>query len=88
MGRKVKPSSEFLNACNAKYIVKKTCFKSIENPSCIDLIITDKPGTFQHTNVFETGISDHHKLVTTVMKAKFTMAAPNYVYYHDYKNKN
>ena len=80
--------SEFLNACNAKYIVKKTCFKSIENPSCIDLIITDKPGTFQHTNVFETGISDHHKLVTTVMKAKFTMAAPNYVYYDDYKNKN
>ena len=45
--------SEFLNACNAKYIVKKTCFKSIENPSCIDLIITDKSGTFQHTNVLK-----------------------------------
>ena len=38
--------------------------------------ITDKPGSFQHTNVFEAGISDHHKLVTTVLKAKFTKASP------------
>ena len=72
--------SEFLNAYNAKNIVKnKTCFKSIENPSCVDLIITDKPGSFQHTNVFETGISDHHKLVATVMRGKFTKASPRYV---------
>ena len=74
--------SEFLNAYNAKNIVKnKNCFKSIENPSCVDLIITDKSGSFQHTNVFETGISDHHKLVTTVLKAKFTKASPKYVHY-------
>ena len=84
----MKPSSEFLNAYNAKNIVKnKTCFKSIENPSCVDLI-TDKPGGFQHTNVFETGISSHHKLVTTVMKAKFRKALPKYVYYCNYKNFN
>ena len=37
---------------------------------------------------FETGISDHHKLVTTVMKAKFTKPPPKYVHYHDYKNFN
>ena len=85
----MKPSSEFLNAYNAKNIVKnKTCFKSIENPSCVDLIITDKPGSFQHTNVFETGISEHHKLVTTVMKAKFTKPSPNYVHYRNHKNFN
>ena len=53
--------SEFLNAYNAENIVKnKACFKSIENLSCVDLIITDKPGRFQHTNVFETGLLDHH----------------------------
>ena len=81
--------SEFLNTYNAKNIVKdKTCFKSIENPSCVDLIIMDKPGSFQHINVFETGIWDHHKLATTVMKAKFTNAPPKYVHYHDYKNFN
>ena len=69
--------SEFLNAYNAKNIVKnKTCFKSIENPSCVELIITNKPGSFQH------------KLVTTVMKVKFTKASPKYVHYCNYKNFN
>ena len=76
--------SEFLDGCNAKNLVKnKTCFKSIENPPCVDLIITDKPGSFQHTNVFVTGISDHHKLVTTVLKAKFTKSLPKYVHYRN-----
>ena len=80
---------EFLNAYNAKNIVKtKTCFKSIENPTCVDLIITDKSGSFQHTDVFETGISDDHKLVTIVMKAKFTKASFKYVHYRNYKNLN
>ena len=72
--------SGFLNACNAKTVKNKTCFKSIENPSCVDLIITDKPGSFQHTNVFETGISDHRKLVATVTRGKFTKASPKYVH--------
>ena len=52
------------------------------------MITTDKPGSFQHTNVFETGISEHHKLVTTVMKAKFTKPSPNYVHYRNHKNFN
>ena len=64
--------SEFSNVYNAKNPKNKTCFKIIENPLCVDLIATDKSGRFQHTNVFETGILDHHKLVPTVMKAKFT----------------
>ena len=81
--------SEFLNAFNAKNIVKnKTCFESIENPSCVDLIITDKPGSFQHTNIFERGISDHHKLVTTVIKSKFGKALPKYVHCRNYQNVN
>ena len=87
--RKIKPSSEFLNAYNAKDIVKnKNCFKSIDNPFCVDLILTDKPGSFQHTNVFETSISDHLKLVTTVMKTTFTKASPKCVHYCNYKNFN
>ena len=78
-----------LNAYNAKNIVKnKTCFKSIEYPSCVDLIITDKLGSFQHANFFEVGILDHHELFTTAIKAKFTMASPKYVHYRDYKNFN
>ena len=87
--REIKPFSEFLNAYNAKNIVKnKNCFKSIENPSRVHLIVTDKPGSFQRTNVFETSISDHLELVTTVLKTKFTKASPKYVHYRNYKNFN
>ena len=52
------------------------------------MIITDKTGNFRHTNVFETSMSDHHELVTTVMKAKFTKAWPTYVHYRNYNNFN
>ena len=39
--------SEFLNMHSAKNIVKEeTCFKSIENLSCIDLFLTNKPNLF------------------------------------------
>ena len=52
------------------------------------MIITDKSGSFQHTDVFETGVSDDHKLATIVMKAKFTKASSKYVHYRSYKNLN
>ena len=52
------------------------------------MITADKPGSFQHTNVFEAGISDHHKLATTVIKAKFAKALPKYAHYRNYKNFN
>ena len=44
-------------------ISKPTCYKNHENPTCIDLISTNNPGYFQHSNVFETDISDFHLLI-------------------------
>ena len=38
--------------------------------------------------MFLKQLSDHHKLITTVMKAKFTKASPEYVHYCNYKNFN
>ena len=46
-------------------ISKPTCYKNHENPTCIDLILTNRPGYFQHSNVFDTGISDFHLLIVT-----------------------
>ena len=37
-------------------IKQPTCFKNPENPSCIDLIVTNKPGSFQTKCVTETGL--------------------------------
>ena len=41
---------DFLFEHHAKNLVKEaTCFKSIDNPSCIDLFITNSPLSFQNT---------------------------------------
>ena len=43
-------------------------FQKPDNPSCIDLFLTNRPQSFQNTLTVETGISDFHKMVITVMK--------------------
>ena len=40
-----------------------TCFMSETNPSTIDLIITNKPKSFQDTTGISTGILDSHKIL-------------------------
>ena len=47
------------------------CFKNPEKPSCIDLILTNCPRSFQNSCTIETGLSDFHKLVVTVMKTTY-----------------
>ena len=76
----------FLFEYNAKNLVKeKTCFKSIENPSCIDLFLTNSYQSFQNTTTVTTGLSDFHKMVVTVMKTTFPKAKPKVIQYRDYK---
>ena len=76
----------FLNGYAVKTLVKEpTCFKS-ENPRCIDLILTNRYRTFQNTTTVETGLSDFHKMVLTVLKTTYQKAGPTVVNYRDYKN--
>ena len=55
---------------------EKTCFKSVENLSCIDLILTNNAMAFQNTTTVFTGLSDFHKLVLTVLKTSITKSKP------------
>ena len=81
--------SSFLSQYNASSLVKQpTCFKNIQNPSCIDLFITNKNKSFQNTSVISTGLSDFHKMVITVFKLKFGKQKPKIMHYRDYKNFN
>ena len=48
-----------------------TCYKNPEKPSCIDLLLTNRPKSFQNSSVVETGLSDFHKMAVTVMKTTF-----------------
>ena len=71
---------EFLDDFSANNLVKeKTCFKSLENPSCIDLFITYSYQNFQNTVTISTGLSDFHCMVVTVLKTTFPKAKPKIV---------
>ena len=50
---------------------KATCFKNPENPSCIDLILTNKHLRFQWPCEIETGLPDFYKMVLAMMKVDF-----------------
>ena len=82
----MKDFSETYDLCNL--IKEPTCFKNMENPSCIDLILTNKPRRFQNCTVIETGLSDHHKLTVTVMKSFFQKQVPKTIFYRNYNNMN
>ena len=60
------------------------CLKSPEKSSCIDLILTNSPYNFQNSLVIESGLSDFHKMMVSVMKTNFQKLEPRIVHYRDY----
>ena len=62
---------EFCDTFKFTNLVKsETCFIN-NHKLTIDLILTNKPQSFQITNVTETGVSDYHKLITAFIKFIF-----------------
>ena len=47
------------------------CFRTPENYSCIDLILTNSSYCFHYFCVIETDLSDLHKMIVAVMKTTF-----------------
>ena len=69
-------------------IIENTCFKNPDNPSCIDLFITNRPTCFNGSMTIETGLSDFHKMTISVMKIFYKKQRPNIIRYRNYKNFN
>ena len=64
--------AEFYNIKWLISLIKKpTCFKNPDKPTCIDLISTNQPSSFQHNKVFGTGLSQFHLLTVTKFKMSF-----------------
>ena len=79
----------FCDTYNLKSLVKKTtCFKNVDNPSCVDLILTNRIKSFQNTCILETELSDFHKLTATVMKSTSRKQEPKIIHYRNYKHFN
>ena len=77
---------EFCQMYNLVSIVNKpTCFKIPKNPSCIDLMLTNKQERFLKAETTETGLSDFHKMVVSVFKTSFKNQKPKIVTHRDYK---
>ena len=54
---------DFCEIYSCKNLIKdNTCFKNPSKPSCIDLIITNRPKRFQNSVTVENGLSDFHKM--------------------------
>ena len=62
-----------------------TCYKNPNKPTCIDLMLTNKPRFFNNSSVVETGPSNFLKMTLVVMRACFVKQTPKVVYYRDYK---
>ena len=60
----------------------------VNNPICIDLIITNSPNSFQSTSNFCTGLSDFHNFVVTVLNTSFRKTAPKEIHYRGYDKFN
>ena len=61
-------------------------FDNFDNPTCIDLILTNRPSYFQRSKAFETGLSDFHLLTITEFKTSFQKREPKIIKYHDDKS--
>ena len=65
-----KSMHDFCNVYNLESLSNtSTCFKKRENPSSIDLLLTNSKNNFDEAVVLESGLSDFHKLVVSVFKS-------------------
>ena len=63
------PLRDFCKTYDLSNLIKEpTFFKSLNNPSSIDLMLTNRPRCFQNSTTFETGLSDFHKMTVSVLK--------------------
>ena len=86
-GVEVAEIKSFCSSYNLTSMINKaTCYKNPEESTCIDLILTNCPGSFQNSCVVETGLSDFYKMVVTVMKTSYQKSQLKIIHYLNYKN--
>ena len=80
----------FLDSSSLTNLIKSNiCFKG--KGSCIDLILTNMKFSLKFTSTYETGISDHHHMIYTMLYTIYTMSCfqntePKHLNYRDFKS--
>ena len=81
--------SEFCALYNFTNLIKEiTCYKNVDKATSIDHILTNHARCFQHSGIYETGLSAFNKLTFTVLKMFYAKQKPRIINYRDYKNFN
>ena len=62
-----------------------SCFINPKSPTYIDLMLTNKPHSFQTKCVIETGLSDFHRATISVIKMHFQKLSPKVINYRHFK---
>ena len=82
---------DLLNFLNSNqlhnHMKEKTCWKSIHG-SCIDLVISNKKYSLMNTGTVETGLSDFHSLIYSMLKATYQKLPPKVIRYRQWKHFN
>ena len=78
---------ELSDVFNFTNLIKQTmCFTpTATHPFLIDIILTNRLRSFQSSVATGTSLSDHHKMVLTVLKFHFVCLQPTTIQYRDYK---
>ena len=62
-------------------VQSENTYSCILKVTCIDLILTNMPRSFQSICVIETGLSEFHLMTLIVMEKKFKKIKPRIIYY-------
>ena len=83
---KYKHLENFCDTFDLKNLIKEpTCFQS-DNPTSIDVILTNKNRSFMHTKSVVNGLSDWHSIIFTMFKKQITRLNPIEVKYRSFKD--
>ena len=58
----------------------KACFEN-KNETLLDVILINRPNSFQKTVIMETAVSDCHKLATTIFRSTYLKLPPKTMRY-------
>ena len=64
-----------------------TCYQS-NDPTCIDLILTNRKNLFKLSDAFEKDLSGHHELISTILKSRGFKGKPKEKIYRSHRQFN
>ena len=77
VGKEEQHMKAFCDNYNLTSLIKQsTCYKNPNNPTCIDLILSNTHRSFQSTCVILTGPSGFHLMALIVIKRSFRKSPP------------